>query len=50
LTGKFCFAMSNTRLVCATPKSFFSKYGVANSNSLSVSILPHLDFSVLLCI
>ena len=41
LTGKFCFAMSKTLLVCATPKSFFSKYGVANLNSLSVSILPH---------
>lgn len=40
-TGKFCFAMPKTLLVCATPKSFFSKYGVANLKSLSVSILPH---------
>ena len=38
---KFCFAISKTLLVCAMPKSFFSKYGLANSKSLSVFILSH---------
>lgn len=41
LTGKYCFAMSKTRFVCATPKSFFSKYGLANLNNSSVFILTH---------
>ena len=48
LTGKFRLTMLKTLLVCDTPKSVFSKYGVANSNSLSVSILPHLKRLILI--
>jgi hypothetical protein len=49
LTGKFFLAISKTLWVWAIPKSFFSRYGFANSKSFPVSILfPYRNLSFLL--
>lgn len=39
--GKFSRAMARTLLVCAAPKSFFSKIGLANAKSVLKSMRVH---------